>query len=68
MEAAARDIHKAVGCQAVLVKGGHLLEGADQGQGQGLVVTDVLFDGHTTHRLESHVVVTGNTHGTGEGA
>jgi hydroxymethylpyrimidine/phosphomethylpyrimidine kinase len=54
MEEAARIIH-GLGPRYVLVKGGHLTEGA----------TDVLFDGATTSRLVAPRVPGGKVHGTG---
>ena len=43
------------GCQAVLVKGGHLVEDAK----------DILFDGNQFHSFTGERVETENTHGTG---
>jgi len=54
MQKAARDMHQ-LGCQFVLVKGGHLVDDA----------TDVLFDGVSFHLLHSKRLQTINTHGTG---
>ena len=54
MEAAARRIH-AMGCGAVVVKGGHRAQSA----------LDVLFDGATVRRYEEARIHTKNTHGTG---
>lgn len=54
MEQAARDLHK-LGCQYVLVKGGHLSVDA----------TDVLFDGKNITRFETPRIESINTHGTG---
>ena len=54
MEAAARRIH-AMGCGAVVVKGGHRAQSA----------LDVLFDGETVRRYEEARIHTKNTHGTG---
>jgi hydroxymethylpyrimidine/phosphomethylpyrimidine kinase len=45
-----------LGCQAVLVKGGH---------GAGAEAVDILFDGQTMTRLARPRVATRNTHGTG---
>jgi len=55
MEDAARHIH-AMGARWVLVKGGH---------GQGIEVTDVLFDGNHFSHLKAPRVETRHTHGTG---
>lgn len=55
MEAAAVYIHKQ-GAQAVLVKGGHLAEGA---------AVDVLYDGTAFTYFESPRIPTRHTHGTG---
>jgi hydroxymethylpyrimidine/phosphomethylpyrimidine kinase len=46
----------ALGCRAVLIKGGH---------GQGAESTDYLFDGHGAITLAAPRVATKNTHGTG---
>jgi hydroxymethylpyrimidine/phosphomethylpyrimidine kinase len=46
----------AMGCQAVLIKGGH---------GQGAESTDYLVTGHGTIRLAAPRIATKNTHGTG---
>jgi hydroxymethylpyrimidine/phosphomethylpyrimidine kinase len=46
----------AMGCQAVLIKGGH---------GQGAESTDYLFDANGTVALAAPRVATRNTHGTG---
>ncbi len=46
----------ALGCQAVLVKGGHLTEAES---------TDILFDGTDIYHLRSRRIQTPNTHGTG---
>jgi len=54
MQKAARDLHQ-LGCQCVLVKGGHLADDA----------TDVLFDGSSFHFFHSKRLDTINTHGTG---
>ncbi|GAB2022003.1 bifunctional hydroxymethylpyrimidine kinase/phosphomethylpyrimidine kinase [Pseudolactococcus yaeyamensis] len=54
MEIAAKKIHE-MGCQAVLIKGGHAIGDA----------TDVLYDGHDYHQLTSQRIQTKNTHGTG---
>ena len=54
MEAAARAIH-ALGCRAVLVKGGHLTEDA----------VDVFFDGSRVERFTAERIDSRNTHGTG---
>lgn len=54
METAARKIY-AMGCKAVIVKGGHLAGDA----------LDVLFDGKDICRLEVPRISTKNTHGTG---
>jgi hydroxymethylpyrimidine/phosphomethylpyrimidine kinase len=61
----ARRIHK-LGPAWVLVKGGHLpgVEPSD-GQAPPEQVADVLFDGHEVTILESILVETSNTHGTG---
>ena len=56
MERAARMLVDKFGAGAALVKGGHL----DSEQ-----LVDVLFDGHSMHRLVHERVVTRNTHGTG---
>ncbi len=52
---AAWRIHK-MGCRAVLVKGGHLLDRQ---------ATDVLFDGEKMHLIAGTFIDTQNTHGTG---
>lgn len=54
MEGAAGRIH-AMGCRAVLVKGGHSAGDA----------TDILFDGHAYHAFTAPRIDTQNTHGTG---
>lgn len=54
MEAAAVKIH-ALGCKAVVVKGGHHIGNA----------VDVLFDGENFHHFETNRINTKNTHGTG---
>lgn len=54
MEAAARKIH-AMGCKAVVVKGGHHIGNA----------VDVLFDGDKFYHFETARIDTKNTHGTG---
>lgn len=54
MEQAARKIHQ-MGCQNVLVKGGHAVGDA----------LDVLFDGQSFFRFETARIDTKNTHGTG---
>lgn len=54
MEAAAQRIH-AMGCGAVIVKGGHAAGNA----------VDVLFDGKVIRHLEAARIQTKNTHGTG---
>lgn len=54
MEAAARKIH-AMGCKAVVVKGGHHIGNA----------VDVLFDGEKFYHFETARIDTKNTHGTG---
>lgn len=54
MQAAAAQI-VAQGAQAVLVKGGHAITKA----------TDVFYDGRTMELLQSEVIETPNTHGTG---
>lgn len=54
MEDAGRLIH-AMGCQAVLIKGGHSLGDA----------TDILFDGNEFHYYSAKRIDTKNTHGTG---
>lgn len=54
MEKAAKDLH-ALGCQNILVKGGHLEDDA----------TDVLYDGKELYRLKAKRLNTINTHGTG---
>lgn len=54
MEEAARRIH-AMGCGAVIVKGGHAKGNA----------TDVLFDGRHFYYYETTRIQTKNTHGTG---
>lgn len=46
----------AMGCQAVLLKGGHLT---------GAESTDLLFDGTDIYPLRSRRILTQNTHGTG---
>lgn len=54
MEAAAKKIH-AMGCKAVVVKGGHAAGSA----------LDVLFDGKEFTHFETPRIATKNTHGTG---
>ena len=54
MEQAARKIHQ-MGCQNVLVKGGHAVGDA----------LDVLFDGQSFSHFETACIDTKNTHGTG---
>ena len=54
MEAAARKIY-AMGCKAIVVKGGHHIGNA----------VDVLFDGENFHHFETARIDTKNTHGTG---
>lgn len=54
MEQAARKIHE-MGCQNVLVKGGHAVGDA----------LDVLFDGQSFFHFETARIDTKNTHGTG---
>jgi hydroxymethylpyrimidine/phosphomethylpyrimidine kinase len=54
MENAARKIH-AMGCRAIVVKGGHLAGAA----------LDVLFDGEQMYHFETERINTKNTHGTG---
>ncbi len=54
MKKAALELHK-LGCQYVLIKGGHLNDDA----------TDVLFDGKTLHLLHAKRLNSINTHGTG---
>jgi hydroxymethylpyrimidine/phosphomethylpyrimidine kinase len=54
MEEAARKIH-ALGCRAVLVKGGH-----SEGE-----ATDILYDGSEFHYFKEQRINTKNTHGTG---
>lgn len=54
MEQAARRI-QAMGCRAVLVKGGH-------SEGDAI---DILFDGHALHHFSAPRIHTKNTHGTG---
>jgi len=54
MENAAREIH-AMGCKAVVVKGGHYAQNA----------VDVLFDGKELCHFEAARIHTKNTHGTG---
>lgn len=54
MEAAAQKIH-AMGCKAVVVKGGHHIGNA----------VDVLFDGDKFYHFETARIDTKNTHGTG---
>lgn len=54
MEQAARKIHE-MGCQNVLVKGGHAVGDA----------LDVLFDGQSFSHFETARIDTKNTHGTG---
>ena len=55
MEQAARIIH-AMGCRAVVVKGGHYM---------GEQAIDILFDGREFHRYPAVRVDTKHTHGTG---
>ena len=57
MEGAARSIHS-MGCQNVLVKGGHAVDNTD-------VALDVLFDGEKFYGFEAPRIDTKNTHGTG---
>jgi hydroxymethylpyrimidine/phosphomethylpyrimidine kinase len=47
---------QALGCGAVLVKGGH---------GTGEAALDILYDGNTVHRFERPRLDTPHTHGTG---
>lgn len=54
MEAAARKIY-AMGCKAIVVKGGHAIGNA----------LDVLFDGEKVYHFETSRIDTKNTHGTG---
>ena len=54
MKKAAVDLHQ-LGCQYVLVKGGHLVDDA----------TDVLYDGEMFYLLEVKRLMSINTHGTG---
>lgn len=54
MEAAARKIY-AMGCKAIVVKGGHHIGNA----------VDVLFDGENFYHFETSRIDTKNTHGTG---
>ena len=54
MEAAARKIY-AMGCKAIVVKGGHHIGNA----------VDVLFDGENFYHFETTRIDTKNTHGTG---
>jgi hydroxymethylpyrimidine/phosphomethylpyrimidine kinase len=54
MRTAALAIHQ-MGCEAVLVKGGHAIGDA----------TDILYDGTFFHQLTSERIDTPNTHGTG---
>ena len=54
MEVAAQKIH-AMGCKAVVVKGGHHIGKA----------VDVLFDGNSIYHFETLRIDTKNTHGTG---
>lgn len=54
MEVAAMNIHE-MGCQAVLIKGGHAKGDA----------TDVFYDGHKFYQLTTSRIQTKNTHGTG---
>ncbi len=56
MEAAARDLHQ-LGCQWVVVKGGHLTGAAES--------VDVIYDGTTIYRERAEHIQTKNTHGTG---
>ena len=57
MEDAARRIYS-MGCQYVLVKGGHAVKDTD-------AALDILFDGENFYRLEAPRIDTKNTHGTG---
>lgn len=54
MKVAAMNIHE-MGCQAVLIKGGHAKGDA----------TDVFYDGHKFYQLTTSRIQTKNTHGTG---
>ena len=54
IQKAAKDLHT-LGCQYVLVKGGHLSDDA----------TDVLYDGKEFYLLNAKRLVSINTHGTG---
>lgn len=54
MEAAARKIY-AMGCKAIVVKGGHHIGNA----------VDVLFNGENFYHFETSRIDTKNTHGTG---
>jgi hypothetical protein len=68
MEAAAVSLQRASRCHAVLVKGGHQVNGQGPGEqcGDEDSVTDVLFDGNSIQRLQWRRIHTANTHGTGE--
>jgi hydroxymethylpyrimidine/phosphomethylpyrimidine kinase len=57
MREAARSIF-AMGCRAVIVKGGHFDSNADD-------ATDILFDGSTFYEYPSPRIKTKHTHGTG---
>ena len=58
MREAARRIH-AMGCRAVVVKGGHFTSAAEGD------ATDILFDGDTFHEYPAPRIDTKHTHGTG---
>ncbi|MEX2158756.1 MAG: bifunctional hydroxymethylpyrimidine kinase/phosphomethylpyrimidine kinase [Dehalococcoidia bacterium] len=60
VRAGARDL-VAMGAQAVVMKGGHALPGADP----NAPVTDLFFDGTDLHEFSTSRVQTTSTHGTG---
>ncbi len=55
VEEAAKTIFK-LGCRAVLIKGGHLLQSPG---------SDILFDGEKIQHFKGEFIQTSNTHGTG---
>lgn len=70
MKAAAAALHK-LGCQTVLIKGGHLALQKQQEQQSGAAAAahveavDVLYDGHRYYYYSAPFIQTDNTHGTG---
>eukprot|EP00878_Enallax_costatus_P006446 GHUV01006758.1.p1 GENE.GHUV01006758.1~~GHUV01006758.1.p1 ORF type:complete len:612 (+),score=214.57 GHUV01006758.1:241-1836(+) len=71
MKAAAAALHK-LGCQAVLIKGGHLAQQQQLLQQQqqssaaaAIEATDILYDGQRFYYYAAPYIRTDNTHGTG---